>query len=463
MSRTPQHNTLSVTGLMALVIGQLLPQIDFSIVNVALEVMGQSLHTNAAGLVLIVSLYGLSFAALITTGARLGNRYGRKKVFLIGVAGFCIASAVCGIATGLMSMLLGRWFQGVFAALLLPQILATIHATLEGEPHRRAVGIYTAVAGLAVVIGQVLGGWLVSANLWDLSWRVAFFINIPLCVLILLVGSRVIPETQAETAQPMDIGGICWFVSSLSLLLVPVTLGREWPYLWWLIIGVLPSAYLLWRFESAQEKSGRFPILPPSLFKKPLVVHGFISEATVTFTYPGYLFVTALCLQNAFGFSPRQSGNTFIALGMLFFLGSLLSKPLSNKLGDTTSYLIGALFTVVGFGITIMLIQNNPQELSYYQLWCGTGAVGLGNALMLTSAFRITLVSVDKQHAGEASSALVTIQQGCFALGTAFAGSVYAAMSSHGYSAITLTLALLSILLMSVGGINAWYTYRRTR
>nr|WP_244859334.1 MFS transporter [Shewanella dokdonensis] len=88
---------------------------------------------------------------------------------------------MCGIATGLMSMLLGRWFQGVFAALLLPQILATIHATLEGEPHRRAVGIYTAVAGLAVVIGQVLGGWLVSANLWDLSWRVAF-LSTSLCV-----------------------------------------------------------------------------------------------------------------------------------------------------------------------------------------------------------------------------------------------------------------------------------------
>jgi MFS family permease len=124
---------LSSIGILLLVAGQILPQINFSIVNVALDVIGHALKTDATGLVLIVSLYGLSFAALIATG-RLGDKYGRKRLFMIGTAGFCIASAICGFATDIISMLSGRLLQGFFAALLLPQILATIHATLRGTP-----------------------------------------------------------------------------------------------------------------------------------------------------------------------------------------------------------------------------------------------------------------------------------------------------------------------------------------
>ncbi|WP_339442903.1 MFS transporter [Pseudomonas hunanensis] len=459
MSTKAQDTTLSLAGLMALVTGQLLPQIDFSIVNVALDVMGQSLRAGETGLVLIVSLYGLSFAALISTGGRLGDRYGRKRVFLIGIAGFCIASAICGLAADIFSMLVGRVLQGGCAALLLPQIIATIHTTLEGDRHRQAVGFYTAIAGLSVVIGQVLGGGLVSANLWNLSWRIAFFINVPLCLIILFIGHKVIPETRIEKTQSMDIGGILWFVVCLLFLLVPVTLGNEWPNLWWLLLGVLPSGWCLWKFEQAQELAGHSPILPPSLFKTPRVVNGFISEMTVTFAYPGYLFVTALCLQNALHFTPLQSGNTFIALGIMFFIGSLTSKPLSNLLGDRNSYVIGLAFTVIGFIATVLLIHSHTHELKYYQLWGATGAVGFGNAIMLTSAYRITLSCVSKNHASEASSALITVQQGCFALGTAFSGALYTATLKRGYlDAITLSIAMLSVLVVSIGGCNSLRT-----
>ncbi|ENM5772504.1 MFS transporter, partial [Vibrio mimicus] len=177
MGTQRQTSELPLLGILLLVIGQILPQVDFSIVNVALDVIGRTLSTDETGLVLIVALYGLSFAALIATGGKLGDRYGRKRFFMVGILGFCIASAVCGIATHIVIMLVGRTLQGLCAALLLPQILATIHATLEGERHRYALGVYTSIAGLSVVMGQVVGGWLVSANLWDLGWRVAFFIN----------------------------------------------------------------------------------------------------------------------------------------------------------------------------------------------------------------------------------------------------------------------------------------------
>lgn len=448
-----KNNELSLIGLLLLVLGQVLPQIDFSIVNVALDVIGQSLKTDKTGLVLVVSLYGLSFAALIATGGKLGDKYGRKRLFMIGIMGFCIASAICGIATNILTMLTGRVLQGICAAILLPQILATIHTTLEGERHRFAVGIYTSIAGLSVVIGQVLGGWMVSANIWDLGWRIAFFVNIPLCLIILVFGFFYIPETKKTSAQQhMDVKGIILFILLLSFIIIPVTLAEHWPLLWWLVIGSVPLTMIFWRVEKNTEESGRKPILPPSLFKTPMVINGFVSEITVTFAYPGYLFVTALCLQSELHYSSIESGNTFIALGAMFFIGSLVSKSLSQNIGDHKTYALGAILTVIGFLGTIVLISDYQANIRFYGLWIATGVVGFGNSIMLTSAYRMALSKVAKHHASEASSALATVQQGCFALGTTFAGAIYSYSIIYGYvNAISISIGVLSLLVLTIG------------
>ncbi|WP_432458859.1 MFS transporter [Agarivorans sp. QJM3NY_25] len=447
-----KHQSLSIFALLLLVMGQLLPQIDFSIVNVSLDVMGQTLVTDETGLMLIVAVYALSFATLIATGGRLGERYGRKRLFMLGIVGFCVASAVCGLATNIITMLAGRLLQGVFAALLMPQILATIHATLAGERHSRAVGLYTAIAGLSVAIGQVLGGWLVSADLFGLSWRVAFFVNIPVCLLILAVGYFIIPETRAAHKPEMDLAGITLFALLLLCLLLPVTLGERWPTLWCLLLGLFPIGCGLWGIEKRKEIRGQQPLFPPSLFKTPMVMSGFMAEATVTFTYPGYLFVTALCLQTELHFTPLQSGNSFIALGIMFFVGSLLSRPITQRIGHYWSFVLGVVLSFLGFLLTLGLFWLFGSTLQVWHLVSATGLVGIGNALMLTSAFRIALSHVGKQHASEASSALITVQQACFALGTAFFGAIYAVMLSHGYLvAMATTTGLLCTWLFIIG------------
>lgn len=453
MLKKNKSKELSIFGVLLLVVGQVLPQIDFSIVNVALDVIGKTLKTDETGLVLIVSLYGVSFAALIAIGGRLGDKYGRKYLFMIGIIGFCIASAICGFSVNIFSMLMGRVLQGFFAALLLPQILATIHTSLEGERHRYAVGIYTSIAGLSVVIGQVIGGWLVSANFWNLGWRIAFFINIPICIIILIFGYFIIPETKSDEAQQhMDLGGIVLFVLCLLFVMTPISLGKNWPDLWWLLIGSVVSGILLWKVEKAHELGGRKAILPPSLFKTPMVINGFVSEMLVTFSYPGYLFVTALCLQSELDFTPVQSGNTFISLGVMYFIGSLISKPLSQRIGDHKSYALGTILTIIGFLTTIFIFHRFTQSLKFYELWLATGVVGLGNSIMLTSAYRLTLSRVGKFHASEASSALATVQQGCFALGTAFTGAIYSFTLNQGYlNAITISISVLCLLLLFLG------------
>lgn len=448
------NKSLSSFALVLLVTGQLLPQIDFSVVNVALDVIGQTLKIQESGLVLIVALYGLSFAAFIATGARLGDRYGRKRMFMLGTIGFCIASTLCGAATHLITMLVGRLLQGICAALLLPQILATIHATLSGERHSRAVGIYASAAGLSVALGQGFGGWVVSANFFDLGWRLAFFINIPVCLLILGIGAFIIPETYADKQPQMDVLGIVLFILLLLCVLLPVAMGPHWPTLYWLLLGVLPAAYSLWRVERNKEVLHGQPLLPPSLFKTPSMVLGLIGELSVTMSYSGYLFISAFFLQNVIHFSPLQSGNTFMVLGLMFFIGSLLSRIIEQRLGNYINFVTGSALSLLGFVITLALFWMFGQQQHTVYLMAATGMVGLGNAFMITSSFRIVLSRVQQRHSGEASSMVSTLQQGCFAIGTAISGAIYMAVSPHGVlPAISASIGTFCVVLLVIGSL----------
>lgn len=463
MTAHPRHETrpiigspppaLSSLGLVILVTGQLLTQLDFSIVNVALDRIGASLGTDATGLVLVVACYGLSFATLLGAGGRLGDRFGRKRLFLIGTTGFCAASMLCGLATDLVTMLAGRLLQGACGALLMPQILATIHATLHGPRHSRAVGIYTAVAGLSVVVGQVLGGWLVSADLFGLGWRLGFFVNLPVCLLVAGLGLAVIPDTRGVGAPQADAWGMVLFALFLVCLLFPVSLGADWPTMRWLAVALPPVGLALWRVEARQEADGGRPLLPPSLLRAPRALIGFLAEAAVTFCYAGYLFVTALCLQSALGFSPAQSGESFIGLGAMFFVGSLVSKRLGERFGDALVFAFGAGLTTAGILVTAGLIRTFGPSLGVAAVIAASALAGLGNAFMLTSAYRIALSHVGKHHAGAASVALTTVQQGCFALGTAFAGAVYAGLLPAGFGPAIAGAALALCALLVIAAI----------
>ncbi|MFD2015872.1 MFS transporter [Vibrio olivae] len=165
---------LTAAGLTLLILGQLMPQMDFSIVNVALDAIRQTLQASDLQLGLVVSLYGLAFSVFLAMSGRLGDRYGRKKLFMVGICLFALSSLLCGMAQTIYLLIGARILQGVAAALLMPQILATIHVSLSGERHSKAIGLYGSVGGLSFVIGQILGGWLVSADLFGMGWRSVF-------------------------------------------------------------------------------------------------------------------------------------------------------------------------------------------------------------------------------------------------------------------------------------------------
>ncbi|WP_237757425.1 MFS transporter, partial [Enterobacter hormaechei] len=194
-------------GLILLLTGQMLPLIDTSITNVALDSITHSLHATATELELIVALYGVAFAVCLAPGSKLGDNLGRRRLFMWGVACFGLASLLCGMAGNIEQLLGARIIQGAGAALIMPQILATLHVTLKGTAHARAISLFGGIGGIAFIVGQMGGGWLVSADIAGLGWRNAFFINVPICLVVLALSRRYVPETRRDTPSRIDWTG----------------------------------------------------------------------------------------------------------------------------------------------------------------------------------------------------------------------------------------------------------------
>ncbi len=341
LMHTPQ---LRQAGLMVLLAGLLLPMIDFSIVNVALDAMAHSLQATPTQLALIVAVYGITFAVCLAMGGRLGDNYGRRRVFISGVGIFALASLLCGMASGAGMLMFARALQGVGAALIVPQILATLHITLQGREHARAIGLYGGMGGLAFVIGQVLGGFLIKADPGGYGWRSVFLINLPICLGVLVAARRFIPETRNATRVPVDISGALLLGGATGALLLSLALGPvlnwRWPCVLLLLLAPLFLLQLR-RVSVRAEASGHSPLLPPSLLRLPGVRFSLTLAVIFFSCWSGFMFVMALTLQSGLGFSAFDSGNAFIALGVAYFIGAMRSTALVTRFGTRTMLLAG--------------------------------------------------------------------------------------------------------------------------
>ncbi|HZF82627.1 MAG TPA: MFS transporter, partial [Burkholderiaceae bacterium] len=219
------HTTTSSTrrwsAFAVLLVGAFLPPLDFFIVNVALPSIQGTLHTSAAELQLVISGYAAAYAVFLITGGRLGDLFGRRRIFLIGVTGFGVTSVICGLAPSPTILILGRVLQGLSAAAMAPQGLASIHALFPEKERARALGLYGAAVGLAAVAAQALGGALISADIFHLAWRVVFLINLPVVAAVLVFGLPLLPDVRGDSPAPVDRIGVLLCALTLGLLIVP--------------------------------------------------------------------------------------------------------------------------------------------------------------------------------------------------------------------------------------------------
>lgn len=420
--------SLGRSGLIVLLAGQLLPMIDFSIVNVALDAISASLHASPIQLELIVAVYGIAFAVSLAMGSRLGDNFGRRRIFSIGVLVFGLASLLCGITPDVWTLLLARALQGIGAALVVPQILATLHVTLHGREHSRALGLYGGIGGMAFIIGQVLGGFLIKVNPGGVGWRTVFLINIPICLLVLLLAPRTLPETRQQKRVPIDWAGTWYLAGAIGCLLVALALGPllhwSWPCL--ALLAAFPLLLKrLWQVEQRIEQRGGAPLLPPALMRLFSVRFG-LSIAVLFFScWSGFMFVVALTLQSGLGMSAFQSGNAFIALGVAYLVGSVISTRVVERRGKVSTLLTGCMIQMAGLLALMLTFTTGWPQVGVISLIPATALIGFGQSFIVSCFFRIGLAEVPKDHAGAGSAMLSTVQQAAFGLGPMVLGTVF--------------------------------------
>lgn len=423
---------LSTAGLITILLGAALPIVDFFVVNVALSTIDAELRAGPAMLELVVAGYGIAYATLLVLGGRLGDRYGRRRLFGIGLTTFTLTSLICGIAPNAATLVAARAAQGAASALMLPQVLSTITATTTGERRARAFGAYGAVGGMGIVIGQLLGGVLVAADIAGTTWRPIFLINVPIGLAGLLLAKRTVPDTRAADPARPDVVGTALLGATMLALLVPLMTGQalDWP-LWeiGLLVATPVLAVLFLRNQRAQERSGRLPLLPPSVVGLRSMRTGLIAAVPFFAGFGGFMFVYAVALQSGLRFGPVAAGLAITPMAVAFLTMSLVAPRLVRRYGRRV------ITAGIGVQVTGVLALAGTAAVAWPHLGIGTLApamvvFGTGQGMVLTTLFRVVLAEVPADLAGMGSGALATTQQTALALGVATLGSLFVALAA---------------------------------
>jgi len=423
-------------GVLVLLAGAFLPIADFFIVNVALPTINRSLHASGPTLELIVAGYGVAYAAVLVLGGRLGDRYGRRHLFEGGLIAFILASLACGIAPTIGVLVTARIVQGASAAMLVPQVLATVHATLDGERKSRALALYGATSGIAAVVGQLASGILVHANIAGTGWRPIFLINIPLGLIVLATVRHVVPATRSQHPVGMDLAGTLLFAATLIALLAPLTEGQNlgWPAWTWIVLALaVILALLTISVERRIERRGTVPLLPPSVLRLPSMWRGLAMILPFSVGFGAFMFVFALTTQEGLHYNALKGGLALVPMALLFLAGSALSPKLIGRYGRGAMAAGGAV-QAIGLALIIAVILTAWPHVSILELAGPLALIGAGQSMLFTGLFRVTLADVPGHHAGIGGGALITLQQSGLALGVATLGTLFLALKPHGFA-----------------------------
>jgi MFS family permease len=444
----PAAGELDGIALVVVLTGYVLSIVDASIVNVALISIGNDLHGGSAALELVVSGYGLTYALGLVLGGRLGDAFGRRRLYAYGLAAFTVTSALCGLAPTIEFLVAARVLQGAAAAMLVPQVLATIQAVTQGQARARAIGMYGATAALGMVIGQILGGLLVSLDIAGIGWRSVFMINVPIGVAALLAVRRV-PPTRADAKPGFDPLGTGLFGLTMVCLLVLVVAGPDlgWPlWLWSLLAVAAVGALALGRAERRLEARGGSPLLSPTVLSHPGMRRGLAAMVPFSASFGAFLFVYALIAQGHFGFSGLASGGALMPFAVTFFVVALFTPRIAAVLGGRIVTL-GALVQGAGLLLLALVMWLGWPHPSLTLVLVGIGFFGVGAALIGPTLFRLILADVPLAQAGMGSGVLVTSQQMATALGATVGGTLYLSLAD--WLSTASAAALVPTLLVS--------------
>lgn len=414
-------------GLAAVLAATFMGQVDGFIVTVAAPSVQRDLPATFGQIQLVGAGYVLACAAGLVTGGRIGDRWGRRRTFLAGVAVFTLASLLCGLAPNAEVLVAMRCVQGLAAAVLVPQELALIHALFPKQAHRaRAIGWYSVVVGLGVIAGLGGGGLLVHWNPADLGWRTVFLINVPIGLLILLLGRAAIDETRPESRAGLDLAGAGLTAIALPALLVPLVLGVEpgaSPWLWLTPLVALAAGVALVRQQRALAASRGEPLFPGRVLTTPGMRLRLAAIATFFAGNAGLFLVFTYYVQIGLGREPLTASLMFVPLGVAFAIGSAFSARLAGRFGDRLP-VVGCCLLAVAL-LAHLVVVRTPPEHQTLLLALAIGAVGLAQGTVVAPVITGIFARVEPDDAGAASGVASTVTQVALASGYAVIGVCY--------------------------------------
>jgi EmrB/QacA subfamily drug resistance transporter len=422
--------------LAVVLVGAFMAILDVAIVNVAIPSIRKDLHAGFGAVELVISAYTITYACLLVTGGRLGDIFGRKRLFVAGIVLFTAASAACGAAPSIAVLVAARAVQGIGGALLYPQVLSIIQVTFSGEARGRALGIFGSTLGLAAIAGQIIGGLLLAANVFGLDWRPAFLVNVPIGIAAVVAALAILPDDQTEERSRIDAGGVGLIALTILLLVVPLLEGREesWPA--WMVVSLVaaPVAGALFvLYEHRLKQRGGHPLLRVDLFRNRSFANGVPIAALFLASYAGFLITLAIYLQVGLGFSPLEAGLTYAPSAVGFFITSLLAPRLVPLLGRLV-LLIGYVIAALGLLATAATAGAAGAGATGWELAPSLFIAGFGQGLGMTPLVGTIISGLAPEDAGAGSGVVTTTLQIGNAIGVAVISLIFFSLlgSNHG-------------------------------
>ncbi|MEV0403568.1 MFS transporter [Actinoallomurus sp. NPDC050550] len=441
----PVHHRTAAPGwapLLVLLTGTFITTLDFFIVNVAIPATQRDLHAGPAAIQFIVAGFGLALAAGLITGGRLGDLYGRRRMYVLGLGLFTLASLACGLAPTAGLLIGARVVQGAAAALLMPQVLAIVNTVYVGEHRARAFNAYGLAMGLGGVFGQLIGGLLIHADVAGLGWRTIFLINVPIGAVAVPAALRMVPESRAGNGTRLDPVGATLVTAGLVLVVLPLVMGRQqgWPLWTWLCLGAAPVVLAV--FVLHQRRIGERALIHLPLFRGRSFAVGAGLALVSQLAVASFFLVLALYLQDGHGLSALRSGLIFVPLGVGYFASSSLAARAAARLGHRV-LAVGALTMAAGYGLLAATAAETGTQGNAGWLIPGLVVAGVGMGLLLSPLAAVALSEVGHRHAASASGVVSTALQSGGAIGVAVVGAAYYGVLGAGHHTAAFTVSLV--------------------
>ena len=448
--------------LAVILCGTFVYVLDFFVVNVALPSIQRDLGASTAAIEWIVAGYGLTSAAFLVTGGRLGDHYGRRKLFCAGIATFTVTSALCAVAPDAGFLVAARLAQGVGAALMAPNVLSILAATYTGPARVKAISVYGMVMGVAAVGGQLLGGLLIAANVAGLGWRVIFWVNVPVGIAAVVLARRLVPESRAAVSGTgrgrLDLLCAVLFTTALVAIVLPLLDGREqgWPAWSWACLAAGPALLAVFAAHlRAMSRRGGQPLLDPAIFAVRAFRAGLTCQVLFWCQQAASYLLLALYLQEGRGLSPIKAGGVFAVLAAGYLATSFRAPALTMRFGRRV-VAAGALVAALGdLALVLAVLPGGGGPVA--ALFPGLLLLGAGQGLCITPLTTTVLSHADASSAGSVSGALSTAQQVGNAIGVAVSGIIFYGLlgDGHGYgAAYRWSTAEMAVLLAGVAALT---------